>query len=71
MWGQFKDDRILCSCCRASECRRSADLTARISRELLEVAMDTAAEEPWPIIGPLVHFMREKRRGGGVLFLAK
>ncbi|GER53233.1 molecular chaperone Hsp31 and glyoxalase 3 [Striga asiatica] len=43
-------ERILCSLCKGPARERSADLTARISPENRAVAVDTVAEDPWPMM---------------------
>lgn len=46
-----------CSLCKnADEDKKSADLTAKIS-PVFEVAIETVAVEPRPMVGPLVQAM--------------
>jgi len=56
MWGELNVDKIDCSFCNKDEEDKSADLTAKSSPEL-EIAIETVAVEPRPMIGPLVQLI--------------
>lgn len=56
MWGELNVDKIDCSFCKNAEDDKSVDLTAKISPEL-EIAIETVAVEPRPMIGPLVQLI--------------
>nr|GMD38489.1 hypothetical protein BRADI_2g47491v3 [Ipomoea batatas] len=55
--GQFKVEKIRCSLCKNSDFESSTDLTAKISPDCRQVATDTAAEEPWPMVLPLIQLI--------------
>lgn len=53
-------ERKLSSLCKEAEEERRVDLTAKSSPEKREVARETVAEEPRPMMGPLLHSIGEK-----------
>nr|GMD33515.1 BnaC01g19090D [Ipomoea batatas]GMD36922.1 BnaC01g19090D [Ipomoea batatas] len=54
---RFKVEKIRCSLCKNSDFESSTDLTAKISPDCRQVATDTAAEEPWPMVLPLIQLI--------------
>ena len=59
--GELNCERKCCSRCKQLERESSADLTAKSSPEVV-VAIETVAEAPRPIEGPLVHSIEERER---------
>lgn len=58
MCAELNRERKFCSLCKRVELESLVDLTAKRSPEAV-VARETAAEEPRPMMGPLVHSIAE------------